>query len=152
MPYKRRTLENHGENHTGFPSASCQFWSISYNLSQFLELQRRLPTESLSAFTSWRTRKREIWARRWQVTTIKISQLYCPWQKQTAWFKRAMVTAWTPTGCSHRDRMSVTGMTRAPECQSPRGSLRYTSLKKFISERASWFNINVAMTSKFIFR
>lgn len=42
-PQKRKTLKNRGKTHMGFPSASCLFWSISYNVSQFRELQCRLP-------------------------------------------------------------------------------------------------------------
>lgn len=42
-PWRRTTLENRGKNHMGFPSASCLFWGISYNLSRFWDLRCRLP-------------------------------------------------------------------------------------------------------------
>lgn len=95
-PQKIIILNNHGKKHMDFPSASCLFWTIGYNLSSFRELQCRPPRaaslKSPPAFTPRSTGTTKDWPRLQWVTALEISWPQCLWQKQRAWLM------WTTQG------------------------------------------------------
>lgn len=94
----------------GFPSASCLFWRISYNLSQFWELQCRLPRAVWKGSCCFHFMEHK---KKGELTKVVVSHhsenlLTTLWQKtEHGLCEQWKVTLWAPS-------LSTVGMTQAP--------------------------------------